>query len=177
MTRISSSSVSSIAVPQIILACGEIRSVMICAQRSASPSVRLFPPTTLISAPLASLKSRSRSGEWRASKVASSARPGPDPAPRPIIATPEPELITAFRSSKSRLTIPSRVSSSVTPIIERTNNSSPTLKALARGKSFTPSISNNFSLGITRIVSQCSRSLSRPHSAFSRRVAPSELNG
>ena len=45
------------------------------------------------------------------------------------------------------------------------------------GKSFTPSISSSLSFGITSIVSQCSLSLSSPHSAFCLRNDPSDLNG
>ena len=73
--------------------------------------------------------------------------------------------------------MPSLVSNSVTPVIERTSNSSPTRNALASGKSRTPSISSKRSLGMTRIVSQCSLSRSSPHSAFCLLKFPSELNG
>ena len=54
---------SSTAAPQMILALSEIFPLINLAHFSASPNVRLGPPTTLINAPLASETSKSSRGE------------------------------------------------------------------------------------------------------------------
>ena len=141
ITLISSPSSSSTAAPQMIFACGEILFGLF-------EHIFLLRESVLTTDHVNQCSSVSDVSNSSTENVRLSRFLGLlfDEAPSPIIATPPLDLITAFKSSKSRLTMPSVVSNSVTPVIDLTNNSSPTLNALAIGRSFTPSISSNLHL-------------------------------
>ena len=117
----------------------------------------------------------SRSGLLMAWRAASAARSVPLARPMPMRADPA-ERMTARTSAKSRLMSPGTVIRSLMPWTPWRRTSSTTRKASTiEVSALTTSLRR--SLGIVMSVSTLSRSSSEDFSEFSRRRAPSQLNG
>jgi hypothetical protein len=170
------SSAGSTTAPKMMFASSCAASWMTLDASLTSNSDRSLPPVTLMMTPLAPVTElSSSSGLEMAFCAASIERFSPSATPVPIIATPMPAMIV-FTSAKSRLMSPGTRMRSEMPWMACRNTSSASVKASA-SEVCRSMIESSRSFGIVITVSTHSRSASRPTSACTARLRPSNLNG
>src|SRR5947207_471409 len=174
--RTSSSRLGSRTAPKMMLASSCAASCTMRAPSSTSWIDRSWPPVKLMRMPRApSIDVSSSSGLATAFCAASSARLAPRPTPVPIIAMPMPDMIVRT-SAKSRLTRPGTRMRSEIPCTACCRTLSATRKASSSGVPRSTTDRRRW-LGIVISVSTTVRSASRPASAWSMRLRPSNVNG